>query len=205
MVVWIRSAGAFHLRHRLLPQILIAVFIRLRSSVLRRSLALSKLGKKQITWTKNSRQGLPSGVCGIAASAAWFTSKSAEVKMSENSTAVAIKEADGYYDQNDFQKVYDTLVKHKSDTSNCELQWKIARAARDLSCLSSTSKERKKELTYEGLECAQNAVNSDDSNFSAHKNPPSGVTKAVLCRSSSATGTCQYPSPGRGKRSTSAR
>ena len=34
--------------------------------------------------------------------------------MSENSTAVAIKEADGYYDQNDFQKVYDTLVKHKS-------------------------------------------------------------------------------------------
>ncbi|XP_063720773.1 regulator of microtubule dynamics protein 1-like [Symsagittifera roscoffensis] len=89
--------------------------------------------------------------------------------MSENSTAVAIKEADGYYDQNDFQKVYDTLVKHKSDTSNCELQWKIARAARDLSCLSSTSKERKKELTYEGLECAQNAVNSDDSNFSAHK------------------------------------
>ena len=56
-----------------------------------------------------------------------------------------------------------------ADTTNCELQWKIARAARDLSCLSSTSKEKKKELTYEGLECAQNAVNSDGSNFSAHK------------------------------------
>ncbi len=82
---------------------------------------------------------------------------------------MAITQADQFYKENKFVEVYEVLVKEKSDLSNCELQWKLARAARDLSQLDSTSKEKKKDLIYEGLQCAENAVKADESNFAAHK------------------------------------
>ena len=87
----------------------------------------------------------------------------------ENSAETAIKQAAEFYDKSEFEKVYDTLVKHKSETSNCELQWQLARACRDLATLASTTPQMKKDLTYEGLECAENAVKADDNNFASHK------------------------------------
>merc|ERR1712226_36624 len=112
-----------------------------------------------------------SGASGVGLSAAWFSDvKSEETKMADASTPEgALKQADEYHQANEFQKVYDTLLLHKSEISNCEVQWKLARAARDLAQLKATSKERKKELTYEGLECAENAVKADEKSFAAHK------------------------------------
>ena len=89
--------------------------------------------------------------------------------MGDEGVVKALQDADVFYKNNKFQEVYDTLAKLKDQTSHCELQWKLARAARDLSQLSATSNDQKKELIYSGLQFAENAVAANDQNFAAHK------------------------------------
>jgi tetratricopeptide (TPR) repeat protein len=81
----------------------------------------------------------------------------------------ALKTANEHYDANRFDDVYNTLIAHKDVTDNCEIQWKLARAARDVAQLAATPDAKKKELTHEGLQFARNAVKADEKEFSAHK------------------------------------
>lgn len=101
----------------------------------------------------------------------FFTTKDTEPrnKMGDDPVAKALQEADVFYKDNKFQEVYDTLSKFKDNTGHCELQWKLARAARDLAQLSATPKDQKKELIHSGLQFAENAVAANDQEFAAHK------------------------------------
>eukprot|EP00051_Salpingoeca_urceolata_P007854 m.101111 g.101111 ORF g.101111 m.101111 type:complete len:335 (+) comp15439_c0_seq3:646-1650(+) len=47
--------------------------------------------------------------------------------------------------------------------------WRLARGARDLSCVPGTSKADSKKLIYEGLEYAKRALELDDKDFAVHK------------------------------------
>ena len=89
--------------------------------------------------------------------------------MGDDPVAKALQDADVFYKENKFKEVYDTLKKLEGNTSHCELQWKLARAARDLAQLSATPKDQKKELIQSGLQFAENAVAANDKEFAAHK------------------------------------
>ena len=86
-------------------------------------------------------------------------------KMSELETD--LKEADELYDNNETQKVYHLLMKHK-DLQNAEVEWRLARACRVLA-EKSTDSEKKKALTYETLDHAKLALSLNDKNFACHK------------------------------------
>ena len=79
-----------------------------------------------------------------------------------------IKTADSLYEKNESTQLYEYLSKQRN-TKNAEILWRYARAARDYSQLASTSKDRKRALTYEGYKAAEEAVNSDDNSFACHK------------------------------------
>jgi tetratricopeptide (TPR) repeat protein len=68
-----------------------------------------------------------------------------------------------------FQEVYDTLLPFKDLKDNCEVQWQLARASRDVAQLDATVEARKKELIYEAYQFAQNAMAADADNFASHK------------------------------------
>lgn len=54
-------------------------------------------------------------------------------------------------------------------SDDAELLWRLARSARDLAQLGSTSAEEKRQLTYDSLEYAKKALEKNESNFAAHK------------------------------------
>ena len=78
-----------------------------------------------------------------------------------------LKTADELYDNNETQKTYDLLMKHK-DVQNAEVEWRLARACRMLA-ENSTDAEKKKVLTYKLLDHAKLALSLDDKNFACHK------------------------------------
>lgn len=78
-----------------------------------------------------------------------------------------LKVADELHDNNETQKVYDLLIKHK-DLQNAEVEWRLVRACRILA-LKSTDSERKKSLSYEAHEHAKLGLSLDDKNFACHK------------------------------------
>ena len=78
-----------------------------------------------------------------------------------------LKTADELYDNNETQKTYDLLIKHK-DAQNAEVEWRLARACR-MSAENSTDAEKKKALSYESLDHAKLALSLDDKNFACHK------------------------------------
>ncbi|NWJ09859.1 RMD1 protein, partial [Crypturellus undulatus] len=79
-----------------------------------------------------------------------------------------IEQADYLYGSGETEKLYRLLVQHKT-SGDAELLWRLARASRDLAQLSSTSAEAKKQLVYEALEYAKQALEKNESNFAAHK------------------------------------
>ena len=79
-----------------------------------------------------------------------------------------IETADSLYERKEFLKIYEHLSKQRN-SKNAEILWRFARAARDYSQLSSTPKDLKRTLVYEGYKAAEEAVGIDDSSFACHK------------------------------------
>ncbi|XP_028918016.1 regulator of microtubule dynamics protein 1 isoform X2 [Ornithorhynchus anatinus] len=79
-----------------------------------------------------------------------------------------LDQADYLYESGETEKLYHLLAKYKQ-SEDAELLWRLARASRDLSQLSSTSPEEKKQLVYEALEYAKKALEKNPSSFAAHK------------------------------------
>ena len=104
----------------------------------------------------------------LGAAALFKTCQAKEMTTEENPDSDIITKSEEWYDQKEYRKEYDYLVEHK-DSSNAEIQWRLARAARNLAQLSSTSTAEKKELTYNALEFAKKALELDDKNFASHK------------------------------------
>lgn len=80
---------------------------------------------------------------------------------------LAIAESDKLYADNEIHKLYEFLMKF-CDSSNAEILWRLARAARNKAELSDTT-EDKKAITYKAHEFAKKAVELDDKNFACHK------------------------------------
>eukprot|EP00795_Rhopilema_esculentum_P001226 gene1226-15596_t len=76
--------------------------------------------------------------------------------------------ADSYYEKNETQQLYSYLLKEKN-RKNAEILWRFARTARDYSQLSSTAKDEKRKLIYEGFSAAEEAVSLDEKSFGSHK------------------------------------
>lgn len=79
-----------------------------------------------------------------------------------------VKEANELYEAGKWQQIYDLLVPH-DNTSNSDVLWRLARASRDVSQLSDTTKEDKKKLVYKSLEYANKALQYGPNNFACHK------------------------------------
>lgn len=79
-----------------------------------------------------------------------------------------LKTADLLYESNEIRKLYELLSKQK-ESKNAEILWRLARAARDYSQMSTVSKELKKTLVYEGYKAAEEAVRIDENIFACHK------------------------------------
>ncbi|XP_077983041.1 regulator of microtubule dynamics protein 1-like [Glandiceps talaboti] len=79
-----------------------------------------------------------------------------------------IEEADQLFDADRIKELYELLLQHK-DVKNDEILWRLARAARNLSQLSSTPANVKKTLTYEAVEYAKQALDINSDNFACHK------------------------------------
>ncbi|XP_038601764.1 regulator of microtubule dynamics protein 1 [Tachyglossus aculeatus] len=79
-----------------------------------------------------------------------------------------LDQADYLYESGETEKLYHLLAKYKQ-SEDAELLWRLARASRDLSQLSSTSAEEKKQLVYKALEYAKKALEKNPSSFAAHK------------------------------------
>ncbi|XP_055038607.1 regulator of microtubule dynamics protein 1 [Misgurnus anguillicaudatus] len=79
-----------------------------------------------------------------------------------------LEQADYLYSCGDTQKLHQLLVQYK-DSNDAEFLWRLARASRDLSLLSSISSDEKKRLTYEAFEFAKKALEKNESSFAAHK------------------------------------
>ena len=79
-----------------------------------------------------------------------------------------IKIADSLYDNNEITQLYALLAEQK-ESKNAQILWRLARAARDYSQLSSTPKDLKRTLVYEGFKAAEAAVSLDDHIFACHK------------------------------------
>lgn len=73
----------------------------------------------------------------------------------------------------DDERVYERICfrwTHLSVRSDdAEFLWRLARASRDLTSLSSISADEKKRLTYEALDYAKKALEKDEASFAAHK------------------------------------
>ena len=78
-----------------------------------------------------------------------------------------LRNADELYDSNETEEVYRLLLKYK-DAKNAEILWRLARALRVLAEKSADT-EKKKQLTYESLGYAEEALKLDDKNFACHK------------------------------------
>ena len=92
------------------------------------------------------------------------TSKEPEVT---NDKAI-VNKAIELYEAGEWQQIYDLLLRHR-DTSNPEILWRLARAARDVSQLPDTTKDNKKKLVYECLEYAKKAVEHGPDNYACQK------------------------------------
>uniref|UniRef100_A0A8C1N4F7 Regulator of microtubule dynamics protein 1 n=1 Tax=Cyprinus carpio TaxID=7962 RepID=A0A8C1N4F7_CYPCA len=79
-----------------------------------------------------------------------------------------LEQADYLYSCGETQKLHQLLVRHK-DSDDAEFLWRLARASRDLTSLSSISADEKKRLTYEALDYAKKALEKDEASFAAHK------------------------------------
>jgi len=161
MIPWFSNSGSRGTLKLTLSRLLLPILIKLQK-------------KSIITTNKGKSRGIKYLFTAppVLYSFSLFTPSNKKEKVimtAESDVATVIEEANELYKENKFQEVYDKLIQHKSETSNCELQWKLARAARDLSQLDSTSKDRKLELVSEGLKFAENAVAANDADFSAHK------------------------------------
>ncbi|XP_056593828.1 regulator of microtubule dynamics protein 1 [Triplophysa dalaica] len=79
-----------------------------------------------------------------------------------------LEQADYLYSCGDTQKLHQLLVQYK-DSDDAEFLWRLARASRDLSLLTSISAHEKKRLTYEAFDFANKALEKNESSFAAHK------------------------------------
>ena len=78
-----------------------------------------------------------------------------------------LHKADHLYDSNETEELYTLLIKYK-DAKSAEVLWRLARAVRVLAEKSADT-EKKKQLTYESLGYAEEALKLDDRNFACHK------------------------------------
>uniref|UniRef100_A0A8C2IHN5 Regulator of microtubule dynamics protein 1 n=1 Tax=Cyprinus carpio TaxID=7962 RepID=A0A8C2IHN5_CYPCA len=85
-----------------------------------------------------------------------------------DSAQEVLEQADYLYSCGETQKLHQLLVRHK-DSDDAEFLWRLARASRDLTSLSSISADEKKRLTYEALDYAKKALEKDEASFAAHK------------------------------------
>ena len=79
----------------------------------------------------------------------------------------AAVEADKLYDNRAVEELYKFLMNYK-ESDSAELLWRLARAAREFSQVTS-DKGKKKQLTYDALDYAKKALELDDKNFACHK------------------------------------
>ncbi|XP_051542599.1 regulator of microtubule dynamics protein 1 [Myxocyprinus asiaticus] len=79
-----------------------------------------------------------------------------------------LEHSDYLYSSGETQKLHQLLVQYK-DSDDAEFLWRLARASRDLSLLSSITTEDKKRLTYEAFDFAKRALEKNESSFAAHK------------------------------------
>ncbi|XP_016287295.2 regulator of microtubule dynamics protein 1 isoform X1 [Monodelphis domestica] len=94
-------------------------------------------------------------------------SQSAVVHAEANVEEI-LEQADYLYGSGEIKKLYQLLAKYKK-SEDAELLWRLARASRDISQLSTTSKQEKKQLVYEAFEYAKKALQKNNSSFAAHK------------------------------------
>ncbi|XP_043831330.1 regulator of microtubule dynamics protein 1 [Dromiciops gliroides] len=87
----------------------------------------------------------------------------AEVNVQE-----ILEKADYLYGSGEIEKLYHLLAQYKQ-SEDAELLWRLARASRDISQLSTTSAEDKKRLVYEAFAYAKKALEKNESSFAAHK------------------------------------
>ncbi|XP_068959722.1 regulator of microtubule dynamics protein 1 isoform X4 [Petaurus breviceps papuanus] len=87
----------------------------------------------------------------------------AEVNVQE-----ILEQADYLYGSGEIEKLYHLLTQYKQ-SEDAELLWRLARASRDISQLSTTSAEDKKRLVYEAFAYAKRALEKNESSFAAHK------------------------------------
>ncbi|KAJ8376926.1 hypothetical protein SKAU_G00075060 [Synaphobranchus kaupii] len=79
-----------------------------------------------------------------------------------------LEQADYLYSCGETEKLYQLLLPYK-DSEDAELLWRLARASRGLSQLSTVSAEDRKRLAYEAFEYAKSALEKGDACFAAHK------------------------------------
>ena len=113
---------------------------------------------------------LCSGKCYLKASPFYFPASCTLLVQSFKTSNMSelendLKTADELFDNNETQKAYDLLMKHKE---NAEAGWRLTRACRVLS-LKSTDSEEKKALAYEAHEHAKLGLSLDENNFACHK------------------------------------
>ncbi|XP_062500938.1 regulator of microtubule dynamics protein 1-like isoform X2 [Corticium candelabrum] len=82
--------------------------------------------------------------------------------------ASLVNKANELYESGLWHQIYDLLLPY-CNTTNPDILWRLARAARDVSQLSDTQKNDKKRLVYEALEYATRAVEYGPNNFACHK------------------------------------
>ncbi|XP_027701381.1 regulator of microtubule dynamics protein 1 isoform X2 [Vombatus ursinus] len=87
----------------------------------------------------------------------------AEVNVEE-----ILEQADYLYGSGEIEKLYHLLAQYKQ-SEDAELLWRLARASRDISQLSTTSAEDKKRLVYEAFAYAKKALEKNESSSAAHK------------------------------------
>lgn len=104
----------------------------------------------------------------------WNSQSEMETINAESHQVDPIKHADELYrskEKNELEsvkKLHAFLMQYK-DGNNPDLLWRLARASRDLACLSVTDVNSKKSLTYEAHEYAKKALAYAEENFAAHK------------------------------------
>ena len=79
-----------------------------------------------------------------------------------------IKKAEGLYDENKFEELYEYLLQFK-DSENPELLWRIVRATRDRACMAGVSADDKKKMIFEGFEVSKRALQFGEEVSACHK------------------------------------
>ncbi|XP_043082738.1 regulator of microtubule dynamics protein 1 isoform X4 [Puntigrus tetrazona] len=85
-----------------------------------------------------------------------------------DSAEETLEQADYLYSCGETQKLHQLLVRHK-DSDDAEFLWRLARASRELACLSSISTDEKQRLIYEAFDYAKKALEKNEASFAAHK------------------------------------